>query len=159
MTSEESFPKFLTKNNDIKEEFLKIISSKTDIWIYNSDWNFEENFPELYLEWMKKIDNKQTVLEIKDPKFKDSNENFSQSHKLRFLQTQFGPPQTIVLFEDKVLLIIGKEDPSAILIENKETSNRYKEYFTILWEAAKTKTDLFTKTSNYTKFKFKKRVV
>jgi hypothetical protein len=133
----------LKDKNEIKNAFLEIINSKTQVWLFNSDWTFEENIFEQYFEVIKKLNEKKnTILEIKNPKFKDSDKKFLENHKLRYLQTQFGPPQTIALFEDKVLLIIGKEDPIAILIENKETSNRYKEYFTILWEAAKTKSDL-----------------
>lgn len=56
----------------------------------------------------------------------------------RFLHLSYLSPIMTIVFQDKVMLATWKKDnPSAILIENKDIAETYKEYILSLWKIAK----------------------
>jgi sugar-specific transcriptional regulator TrmB len=56
----------------------------------------------------------------------------------KFLHTDYLSPIMTIVFGDKVTLITWKKDnPSAILIKNREIAETYKEYILNLWKLAK----------------------
>jgi len=54
------------------------------------------------------------------------------------LHTNYLSPIMTIVFGDKVMLGIWKKDiPSAIIIENKDVAETYKQYILSLWKLAK----------------------
>jgi len=57
--------------------------------------------------------------------------------KYRFLPEKFSLPTSTFIYGDKVAIIIWSENPTAMLIENKEVSLSFLQYFNSLWSIAK----------------------
>ncbi|MBU1252710.1 MAG: helix-turn-helix domain-containing protein [Nanoarchaeota archaeon] len=58
----------------------------------------------------------------------------------RFLSEELEMPTSTEIYKDKILIIIiSKESPLAIRIENKAVANSFRKYFGILWKTAKVK--------------------
>jgi len=67
--------------------------------------------------WTKQIKNKHTVI--------------------RFLTKQFDSLTETVIYGDSVAIIVWTEKPVATLIRDSEAAKGYKQYFQVLWDAAK----------------------
>ena len=59
-------------------------------------------------------------------------------YKTRFISNLFISPSTLIIFEDKVLLINDGDKPIGVLFNEKEIAEKYKQYFTLLWESSQT---------------------
>ena len=57
--------------------------------------------------------------------------------EIKYLATQFNSPTATNIYGDKVAIILWTEEPFAILIHQKEIADSYREYFNLLWKAAK----------------------
>ena len=55
----------------------------------------------------------------------------------KFLHTDYLSPIMTIVFGDKIALINWVKTPSAILIENKDIAETYKQYFFSLWKIAR----------------------
>jgi len=49
----------------------------------------------------------------------------------------YSSPISVIIYKQKVAMIIYAEKPHAILIESEKTNKRYKKYFEMLWEMSK----------------------
>jgi len=57
---------------------------------------------------------------------------------IKFLPKNISQPQTIWIFGNKIaIILVSVECPIIFLIENKNISNSFKEYFNILWKVSK----------------------
>jgi len=57
---------------------------------------------------------------------------------VRFLSKEIQNPQTIWIFGNKVaIILVSIEQPIIFLIDSKDISNSFKEYFNLLWRQAK----------------------
>jgi len=69
---------------------------------------------------------------------KKSEENLGKGWNYRFLHTDYLSEIMTIVFGDKVMLATWKkEDPSAILIQNKDIAETYKQHILNLWKIAK----------------------
>jgi HTH-type transcriptional regulator, sugar sensing transcriptional regulator len=57
--------------------------------------------------------------------------------EIKYLSSQFNSPSATNIYGDKVAIILWTEEPFAILINQKEIADSYREYFEILWKTAK----------------------
>ena len=57
--------------------------------------------------------------------------------KFKFIPDEYGSPTTTFIYGNKVAIIIWGEVPMAVLIESKEVSKSYKNYFKFLWRKIK----------------------
>ncbi len=57
--------------------------------------------------------------------------------EIRYLEKQFDNFSSTLIYENKMAIFMWTEDPFAILIESKEISDSYKNYFYSLWKIAK----------------------
>ncbi len=60
----------------------------------------------------------------------------SKHSKFRFLPQKVESPVVTNIFGDKIAVIIWSDVPEAILIDNKEASKAYGEYFDFMWKNA-----------------------
>lgn len=56
---------------------------------------------------------------------------------VRYIPKEFSTPAVINVYADKVLIALWAEIPTAFVLENKELSNSFRNYFNLLWETAK----------------------
>ncbi|MEK6822289.1 MAG: hypothetical protein AABY13_00545, partial [Nanoarchaeota archaeon] len=57
--------------------------------------------------------------------------------KIRFLPKQYMGPAAINVYGDNVALILWTEEPTAIVIRNKDMASGYRNFFDLLWKNAK----------------------
>ena len=57
--------------------------------------------------------------------------------EIKYLSKEFNSPSSTNIYGNKVAIILWTEEPIAILINQKEIADSYREYFNILWKAAK----------------------
>ena len=141
MDSSKTNPKTIVLKNstEIRNILSEITKSKTQICIIASNWSFNSNPPSYYsLSWNEKLkENGQQVYTILSDSFLGEERELSEIYKVRFISNLFISPSTLILFEDKVLLINGIKESSGVLFKGKEISERYKQYFVLLWESSK----------------------
>jgi len=133
----------LKYKNEIRKALFEITTSKTQVWIFNTNPSFKKTFSEYYAEWLQKLkQNNKKILNILNNESIEKEDNKFENYKVRYLSSQFAFPSNIIIYEDKVLLVMKEENPIVILINGKELSESYRNYFTILWESAKTEEDI-----------------
>ncbi len=58
--------------------------------------------------------------------------------EIKYLPQKYASPVAVNIYGDKVAIILwSKENPTVLVIKNKEISEGYKKYFEILWRIAK----------------------
>lgn len=58
--------------------------------------------------------------------------------QVRVLPKEIQQPQTIFIFGNKVaIVLVSMDQPVAFLIDNKEISNAYREYFNLFWKQSR----------------------
>ncbi|MEK6886908.1 MAG: helix-turn-helix domain-containing protein [Nanoarchaeota archaeon] len=57
--------------------------------------------------------------------------------EIKYLPTQFNSPTATNIYGNKVAIILWTEEPFAILINQKEIADSYRNYFELLWKMAK----------------------
>ena len=56
---------------------------------------------------------------------------------IKFLDIEFKNLSSTFIYDDKIAIFMWVEDPIAILMENKELADSYRNYFQVLWKTAK----------------------
>jgi len=56
---------------------------------------------------------------------------------IRYLDMEFKNLSSTFIYDNKVAILMWVEEPLAILIENKEIADSYRNYFEVLWNKAK----------------------
>ncbi len=124
----------------IKNIFIDITKSTTNIYLFASGWGFKEHFPEYYEVWHERLkENKKTLFTVMSSKFLGQDKEVSKIYKIKYLPSQFLFPTTTVVYEDKVFVVMWSKQPIGILIRGKEISDSYKQYFNLLWRTSKTR--------------------
>lgn len=57
-----------------------------------------------------------------------------KSTKVKYTTQQLMSPTQTMIVKDKTIIILWKENPMGIIIENKEIAESYKKYFWFLWD-------------------------
>jgi hypothetical protein len=57
--------------------------------------------------------------------------------EIKFLPKEIQNPQTIWIYNDKVIIILTSKDyPVMIKVENKDIANSYRDFFSLLWKSS-----------------------
>ena len=86
--------------------------------------------------------NRKKKLRIKDYVIvskSDKDKKFVKSiyGRVRLLPVEFFSPTTTIIYGNKVAIFIWAQNPTTILIDNKEIVKNYSNYFRILWKISK----------------------
>lgn len=57
--------------------------------------------------------------------------------KIKYLPKELAPNMEIVIYKERTLIIIWKQNPTGLLIHGKETAENFKQYFKVLWKISK----------------------
>ena len=153
---EETFKEILPELNDLfrksneKEESSIYKGRKGIKSILNDILNYKEYFAfgssgkfleimehdfELFQRQKKKLRiNAKIILTFSDRKTKQVKIAYG---KFKFIPDKYDSPTTTFIYGNNVVIIIWGEVPIAVLIESKEVSKSYKNYFELLWKVAK----------------------
>ncbi|MCX6803191.1 MAG: hypothetical protein NTY48_01320, partial [Candidatus Diapherotrites archaeon] len=124
----------------IRNIFVDMTKSKTNICLFASGWGFKETFPDYYDVWHQRLaENGKVLLTVMSSKFLGQDKEVPNIYKIRYLPSQFVFPSTTAVYEDKVFIAMWSKSPIGILIRGKEIAESYKQYFNLLWKASKTR--------------------
>lgn len=120
----------------IRNILEEITKSKKEILLFASGWGFSKYFPEYFDIWYGHLKaNKVKMKTLMSNKLRGTK--LPNVGEYKFLTSEFVFPSTTCVFEDKVLIIMWSQQPLAILIQGKDASLSYREYFNLLWRLAK----------------------
>jgi len=57
--------------------------------------------------------------------------------QIRYIKRDYENPATTWIYGDKIAIILWSAEPMAFLMRSQQVASSYREFFTILWEAAK----------------------
>lgn len=115
------------------------IKERKTIYLYGSG-NLKRYISYYYELWNRLRKRYKISLKIiynKKQKQKTSSENKLPYCEIRYLPKQFETPSPTMIFGSNVAITVWAEEPSCILIKNKEIAQTYKGYFDVLWKIAK----------------------
>ena len=121
----------------VKYIFDESLKQKGEISVFGGGGKFKECFPEYSELWDKlRIKSKIKLKLLYDEGLRKKNANYQQC-EIRYLPKEFNNPAPTMIYNNKVVITIWTEKPMAFVIESKEVSESYKNYFEILWKVAK----------------------
>jgi len=125
----------LTVLNDILDE-------RKELWFYGSRKmalialkHYPENFIQKRAERSIKLKAVLAEQDRGDPAYKDLK--IFRLSNLRFLKVMDNIPTNVFIYSDRVAFMTSSENPTGIIIKNKEVVEQQKKIFNELWETAK----------------------
>lgn len=133
----------LKGNKGIKSVFKDIINTleSDDEYIVFCAVEPPDNFKQFIDKFSKERINKKIKHKIifseQVPK-----KHIEKSRKYKYTQVktispEFNTPAVFNLYSNKIAIILWSEDPIAIVIENQEIANSFKQYFNLIWKISK----------------------
>lgn len=119
----------------VKAIFLDIIKTGKDNFVFGSEGQFSDRFPEFSLQFdrLKKENKIHTKLIIR----KGKRELDYKTTEYRYLPNISESTAVTNIYGDKVAIIIWTDEPEGVVIENAAVAKAYKSYFDIMWNKAK----------------------
>jgi len=132
-TKEKEETNFYTGKEGLKTIFEDQLSSKEIIILGASMKAYE--ILQFYFKWYDKA-RKQKKIRAKIIAQDKRIKNIPLS-EIRYLPEKYASPVSVNIYSDKTAIILWASQPIAILIKNKEISEGYKNYFSLLWKMAR----------------------
>lgn len=131
----------LEGKNALKTVFEDILLQKKPVYAYGASGKWPKEMRGYYLLWNKRrVKNKIPLKIIYNKRETAISENLPEETKFvekRFLDFEKNNPASVVIYSDKIALIIWIENPLITFIESKEVNSLYKKYFDEFWKIAK----------------------
>ena len=120
----------------LKTVLKDALASKTEILDYGSGI-FPGFYPEYFNIWEShRIKNRIRMRIVTSRSFKGKVPR-KKLQIIKFLDIEFKNLSSTFIYDDKIAIFMWVEDPIAILMENKELADSYRNYFQVLWKTAK----------------------
>ena len=74
---------------------------------------------------------------ILDIEVKGSEAAKQPLQKVKYLPKDYHVPMGIIVYANKVVLVVIEEDYVSIVIENEKTADNFRKYFELIWNLAK----------------------
>lgn len=121
----------------IKSILESVLKQKNEILVYGAEGRFKETFGPYWTNFNKRREK----LKIKgriiyNEKLKGKREKL-RFVNIKYIPREFESPATTWIFNDKVSIILWERIPFAVLIESKEITKGYRNYFNLLWSISK----------------------
>jgi len=121
----------------IKYLFGESLKQKDEIWVLGGGGKFKEYFPEYSELWHRlRVKSKIKLRLLYDEGLRKKNIHYEEC-EIKFLPKEFDNPSPTMIYRNKVIITIWEENPLAFVIESKEVTKSYKNYFEVLWKVAK----------------------
>ena len=127
----------------MKTIFNDILKSKTEWLAFGGTGNVPKVLPYFIPGWHLK--RKKLGIKVRAI-FYESNEGRKRGKefikmglsKVRYIKQEFSLPATIYVYSNKIAIVLmSKEKPYGILIENTNISKSFKTYFELIWKVSK----------------------
>jgi sugar-specific transcriptional regulator TrmB len=134
-TKEKEETNFYTGKNGLKTVFEDQIAIGKEILVLGASPLAYEML-ELYFHW---FDKRRVARKVKTRViFHEGIERKIPLSEVRYLPQKYASPLAVNIYGDKVALILwSKEKPLAIVINNRDISEGYRNYFELLWKTAR----------------------
>ncbi|MCX6750579.1 MAG: hypothetical protein NTZ83_03925 [Candidatus Pacearchaeota archaeon] len=121
----------------IKSVLKDVLNSKTEIINYGSTGKFPETYKEYFDIWEDSRIRNKIKMRIVTSKSIRGKHPKKKLQEVRYLDLEFTNLTSTFIYENKVAIFTWTGDPVAILIENSELAESYRNYFESLWKTAK----------------------
>ena len=133
---QESVIKLYRGYNGLKAVFLDIIKEGKDYYVLDSSGQFVKRMPYFAEHFIRELEKKK--IKVKHIVRRGIDIHPSKTTEVRFFSKKI--PLTTgntTIYGDKIAIFLWKQTPEVIIIEDKATSELYKDYFEILWKNVK----------------------
>ena len=127
------------------DDVLKYASKNDDYLIFNvsADPEIKDRFIRFVQKFhQKRIEKKIPAKIIVGQEYKDTigkEREKEPKTQVRYLKNGLSTPAAVNVYANKVLIVTWTQNPTAVLIENEDTANSFREYFKIMWQTASKK--------------------
>jgi len=119
----------------IKTVLLNIIGEGKPNDVFGSDHQIYERFPTFAPHFVKEIERKN--IKIRHIVRRGVKVKASKTTEIRYVPKKTRSPVTTNIYGDKIAIIIWSKIPEAVIIHNRTAAESYRNYFNIMWRAAK----------------------
>ena len=129
------------------QTIMNLILDEREMFVMGASRKSSEVMPYFLSNWMRERAKRKIKVKIIYNDTPDIRKSFKKAKDYlhaeaewdhKFLSVDYLSPIMTVVFGDKVMLVTWKKDePSAILIQNKDIAETYKGYILSLWKIAK----------------------
>jgi sugar-specific transcriptional regulator TrmB len=123
----------------IKSIFEDVLNEKADLYAYGAESKFKEFFPFYQKHWNEeRAKLKISVKMIYSEKVRKEKklENFKLL-EMRFLPETYDFPSMVMVYSNKVVIVVWLEEPFAFMIKSEEAVKSNMNFFELLWKIAK----------------------
>lgn len=118
----------------VLEDILKTLKKGDELLAYGSDVNFYDVLEFYYPNFVKR----RIKLGIKlKCVMSEENRIKLEMSEIRYVSKKHYLPVGTAIYGNKVVIFLLKETPTAVLIENKDIAEGYRDYFEWIWSLAK----------------------
>lgn len=123
-------------NKGVKTMFLDFIKERKPICVLDSECQFTQRMPDFAKFFVKEVEKHK--IPIRHIVREGVDVKPSKTTSVRYVKG--GAPSNSVtnIVGDKVTIIIWSDPPEGVIIESKSTADSYRNYFEIIWKAART---------------------
>ena len=119
----------------IKNILDDIIRTHSEILTYGSEGNFKRVLTYHFKHYLKALEKNKIPMKIIFSK--DANRHILKwNFDVRYIPKIYDTPTETTIYGDKVAIFILTNNPKAILIKSKATSESYRKYFHLMWKVA-----------------------
>ncbi len=110
-------------------------------WLaFGSRGQFEQALPSFYIQFHKRREKMKLPMRIIRS---DAIRKREEKHKFKFREVRYLPdnlttPSVTIIYGDRIAVVVFSEDPMAFVVRSKIVADSYRNYFEVLWKAAKT---------------------
>lgn len=134
---EEQLASIFQGKKGIKSILESVLKQKGEILVYGAEGRFKDVFGPFWTNFNKRREKlKRSGRIIYNEKLKGERKRL-RFVSIKYISKEFESPATTWIFENKVAIILWERVPFAVLIEGREITKAYKNYFEILWKIAK----------------------
>jgi len=126
----------------LKSILVDVINCKKELFVFGAAGKFPREMGPYYFLWNKqRVKNKIKLNIIYNSKETGLQEKTKYEKELvnkRFIDFDRNNPTNVMLYSDKIIIVIWMESPIITMIQSKEAYSMYKKYFDTFWEKAET---------------------
>lgn len=127
--------------NALKSIFEDILQCKEELFVFGASGKFPAEMEPYYSLWNRQRVKNRISLNIiynnKEIGMQESTKFETKFVNKKYLDFDKNNPTSVMLYSDKIAIIIWIEEPIITLIQSKEANAMYKRYFDTFWKQAK----------------------
>jgi len=118
----------------IKSIFEDILRHK-EYWVFGSSGKFKEILGPFFKLFQKRVKEKGIKLRLLVSE-KTKSDIVRHAKEVRYLPKEYITRISTIIYDNKVIIISWTDNPIGFLLEDKKTTESYKNYFKFMWDKA-----------------------